>query len=366
VADPTIDVVCTTINSGGFLKPYASEIIAAGAQDRVRIIVIPDHKTPHTELSGSVLAAWDAGVSVLCPSLSEQVSFLQSCGAQDMFPWNSDGRRNIGYLMAWRDKADIMVSIDDDNLPAVGWLKGHEVVTEGTAGHVVITSDDGFYNPCDGLDFIPSQTRIWARGFPYGKRHFTLYDSGEPQPCDVVINAGLWTGDPDVDAITRLALHPVALPAGRSVVLGDGTWAPVNSQNTAVRRDVLPAYCYFESAKRFADIWQGYFAQACAKHLGQSVRFGTPYTDCRVRNDHDLLKDLELEFDGIRMLDKVLGWLTELKLSGSTYAETYECLRSELTEFLAAEHILTNQQHGLLWDVSVRMGDWLKVIGRLA
>ena len=90
----------------------------------------------------------------------------------------------------------------------------------------------------------------------------------------------------------------------------------VNSQNTAIRREVIPAYCFFESASRFADIWQGYFAQACAKHLGHSVRFGTPASDCAVRNDHDLLNDLRLEYDGIMMTDEVLDWLTQVKLSG--------------------------------------------------
>ena len=35
-----------------------------------------------------------------------------------MFPRDTDHRRNIGYLMAWRDGADIMISVDDDNLAA--------------------------------------------------------------------------------------------------------------------------------------------------------------------------------------------------------------------------------------------------------
>lgn len=28
---------------------------------------------------------------------------------------------------------------------------------------------------------------------------------------------------------------------------------------------------------RYADIFSGYFVQACAKHLGHAVRFGTPW-----------------------------------------------------------------------------------------
>jgi hypothetical protein len=359
--------VCTTIGDGSFLKPYAQEIVAAGAEDRARIIVITDHKTDHKAMSLAVMEAWNAGVNVLCPALSEQVSFMQYVDAPDMFRWNSDGRRNIGYLMSWRDGTDMMISVDDDNLPSPGWLRAHEHAL--TAGSMpFITCKSGFFNPCDLLQFLPGDTRVWARGFPYGMRTPATYHR-ELAPCDVAINAGMWTGDPDVDAITRLALHPRAFTPKTGpgpVVLGDGMWAPVNSQNTAIRRDVIPAYCYFEHTGRFADIWQGYFAQACARHLGQHVRFGTPAADCAARNDHDLLNDLALEYDGIMMLDKVLAWLTEVKLSGSTYIEVYESLRAELTEYLALDSDLANRQHALLWDAGLRMGDWLRVIGRLA
>jgi len=31
--------------------------------------------------------------------------------------WNSDYRRNIGYLQAYASGADIIISIDDDNYP---------------------------------------------------------------------------------------------------------------------------------------------------------------------------------------------------------------------------------------------------------
>lgn len=360
---PRIDIVCTTINSGEFLLPYAQEILAAGAQDRVRIIVIPDRKTPSL---GEAISGVVNHISVECPSVIEQESFLRTVGAQGMFPLDSDGRRNIGYLMAWRDGADIMITIDDDNLPTPGWLREHEVVTED-AVHATVSSSTGFWNPCSLLGMRTSS--FWPRGYPYSHRRehpVITYEAGAPAP--VAINAGLWLGDPDVDAITRLAMAPetTSVAAEGSRVLEKGTWAPVNSQNTAVRREVIPAYCYFESSKRFADIWQGYFAQACAQHLGQHVRFGTPASDCAVRNDHDLLNDLRLEYDGIMMLDKVLDWLTQVKLEGTTYAEAYASLRLHLIDYYADANDLTPQQNAILWDITTRMADWLKVIERLA
>ena len=355
----TIDVVCTTIGDGSFLKHYAREITDSWAQHRVRMIVIPDRKTPPA-LYEAAAGARAEGISILCPDPGEQEQFLASAGAGGMFPWDSDGRRNIGYLMAWRDGADIMISIDDDNLPAPGWLKEHEVVAAPPADHDMAGSEDGgFWNPCNLLASHPAG--IYARGYPYSRRRQYPLNLRRQERCEVAVNAGLWIGDPDVDAITRLAAHPVTTALAGSRVLAKGTWAPVNSQNTAVRREVIPAYCYFESAKRFADIWQGYFAQACAQHLGHHVRFGTPAADCSVRNDHDLLRDLALEYDGIMMADQVLDWLTGVKLSGSTYAEAYECLRGELLGYVSGD-ALSQRAHGLMYDVTVRMGDWLNVI----
>jgi hypothetical protein len=334
VTGPSFAIVCTTIGDGSFLKHYAAAITEADAQDRVTMIVIPDRKTP-AGLYAAVIEAREAGITVLCPDLNEQEQFLVSLGAPaGMFPWDTDHRRNVGYLMAWRDGADIMVSVDDDNLPQEDWLADHEIVTAASVKqHVVsdqlMSGSSGFWNPCDLLDGTPY--RFWPRGYPYGQRKGAGTWYRVPHKCEVAINAGLWIGDPDVDAVTRLAMHPETVLLKDSTVLGPWTWAPVNSQNTAIRRDVIPAYYFFRSG-RFGDIYQGYLAQACAKAMGHAVRFGTPAADCSVRNDHDLLRDLQLELPDILITDAWLDWLTSQKPEGSTYADAYGWLSHQLRD----------------------------------
>ena len=115
------------------------------------------------------------------------------------------------------------------------------------------------------------------------------------------------------------------------MTLAAGTWAPVNSQNTAIRRDVIPAYYFFRSG-RFGDIYQGYLAQACAKAMGHTVRFGTPAVT-HARNDHDLLADLRLELPDILVLDGWLDWLTAFKPDASSYAGAYESLSHGLDAY---------------------------------
>ena len=327
-----MDIVCTTIGDGSFLKHYAKAIAGADARDRARIIVIPDRKTP-AGLYAAVAETREQGFRVECPDLNEQARFPESLGAPaGMFPFDTDHRRNIGYLMAWRDGADIMVSVDDDNLPGDRWLLQHAVPLTGIQGDVdTVSAPDRYWNP--GSVLHSDEMTFWPRGYPYrardlGGRAWTWSKSS----ALVAINAGLWRGDPDVDAISRIATRPSSHGLIRNeTVLAPDTWAPVNSQNTAIRRDVIPAYYFFRSG-RFGEIYQGYLAQACAKAMGHSVRFGTPAVT-HARNDHDLLADLTLELPDIKYLDGWLDWLTDLNLTGSTYLGTYEWLAQELAAY---------------------------------
>jgi Reversibly glycosylated polypeptide len=361
VTGPSFAVVCTTIGDGSFLKDYAKALEGADA----RMFVIPDRKTP-APLYAAVEDYRASGLRVDCPDLNEQTAFLARLGAPEgMFPWDTDHRRNVGYLMACESGADIVISVDDDNLPREGWLEGHTVVGAGSrklwaAGHD--GTEPVFWNPLDLLG-ADSEPRLWPRGFPYPQRG-KCHGWAELMRCDVAVNTGLWLGSPDVDAITRLALNPQvhAEPSG-STVLGANMWAPVNSQNTAVRREVIPAYYFFRSP-RFGDIYQGYLAQACAKHLGHTVRFGTPVVR-HERNDHDLLKDLEAELPDMLILDRWLDWLTAASPEGGSYGEAYESLSHQMQDHIGGTGSYTPGQAGRLHHMAMNMRDWLKLCERI-
>jgi hypothetical protein len=42
--------------------------------------------------------------------------------------------------------------------------------------------------------------------------------------------------------------------------MANGTWCPFNSQNTALHRDLIPAYVLSPLIGRMDDIWARYFA----------------------------------------------------------------------------------------------------------
>nr|7XPS_A Chain A, Transglycosylse [Marinactinospora thermotolerans]7XPS_B Chain B, Transglycosylse [Marinactinospora thermotolerans]7XPT_A Chain A, Transglycosylse [Marinactinospora thermotolerans]7XPT_B Chain B, Transglycosylse [Marinactinospora thermotolerans] len=349
--DISTAVVVTTISDGGFLDRLAPALRDAGA----RLIVIPDRNT-----GPALFAACERhrrlGLDVVCPSVAEQQDLLERLAVPDLIPYHSDNRRNVGYLMAWMEGFDVIVSMDDDNLPTTDdFVERHQVVCQGPRTQPVTASSDGWFNNCALLEVEP--TEVFPRGFPFHARpaHAQARTSVCERPADVRINAGLWLGDPDVDAITRLAVRPNALAhSGGSVVLAEGTWCPVNSQNTAVHRDALPAYYFLRMGQpvdgvpmeRFGDIFSGYFVQVCAQHLGHAVRFGDPVVE-HPRNEHDLLDDLHKEVPAVRLLDDILDHLRDHPLEGGDYLETYESLSYALQEI--AERV-----NGRAWSPDAR------------
>ena len=337
---PNASLVLTTIFDPVVLEAYYRNFERFGRLDRVRVILIPDRKTPPEtyERCGQLRKR---GLNVVCPGLDEQEAFLERIGLKPHHvPYDSDNRRNAGYLMALESGSDFLISIDDDNycLDDSDYFAQHAVVLEGPREADIAASETGFVNACELLSFTP-QAPVYPRGFPYSAR-FKPGMRTAPGAADVTINEGLWLRDPDVDAITCLQLRPqVTGFRGRSIVLDHDAWCPVNTQNTALRQDLIPSYYFIRMGYtvngapvgRYGDIFSGYFAQACAKHLGGAVRFGTPIADHR-RNSHNYMNDATAEWPAIGVIEDFIPWLTTASLHGSTCVETYASLAAAIGE----------------------------------
>src|SRR5579862_6702661 len=231
-------VVLTTIGDPLLLDGYFENFRANGRLAQARVIVIPDRRTPKAAYERCALVA-KKGLSVICPTLEEQDCFLRKLGLPaDFIPYDSDNRRNIGYLIALEDDCDFVISIGDDNFaPARGDYFGeHAVVCCETRDFRIIEASGGWFNVCSLLNMEP-EVEAYPRGFPYFARHEKVRISSRVASAEVRINGGLWTQHPDLDAMSWLS-NPVKATAfrGTSFVLDRATWAPINSQNTAVHR----------------------------------------------------------------------------------------------------------------------------------
>lgn len=181
----------------------------------------------------------------------------------------------------------------------VPFLGGPEVIAEaGEAGFHLLaqhTTDAGWVNVYRRY----SDAHIWPRGFPLRR----ITDAASVRPLEVTtrkaVQVGIWQaladGDPDVDAIYRLADGRLCYFNDREpIVLDAGTWCPFNSQATAFASACFPLlYLPTSVSFRVTDILRGFVAQPILWAAGLRLGFHTA-TVHQDRNPHDLLRD----FDG--------------------------------------------------------------------
>ena len=112
---------------------------------------------------------------------------------------------------------------------------------------------------------------------------------------------------------------------------------------------------------RYGDIFSGYFAQACAHHLGGYVRVGTPIA-AHKRNSHNYIRDATNEWSCILVSEDLIPWLREAHLCGGTYTEAYESLSHAIQEAVETfkGNVWTDVTRAYFHQVAYYMRLWLK------
>lgn len=236
------------------------------------LVVVGDMKTPHHEYDLP-------GVTYLHPQKQATIDPELS----NLIGWNCIQRRNMGFVYALQQGAEIVATVDDDNDPKSNW--GNVLPGEIDVKQV---------NPI-GLAFDPlyHHKNVWHRGLPaecIATRRIVSTNDGGKVKAGVV--ASLWNGDPDIDALCRLQHPDVVEFAEMTPYIGTKP-APFNSQNTILTADALRDYFCFPGIGRYDDIYASYVCQA----YGHKVVFTGP-TVTQKRAGHDLLKDFEAEVYG--------------------------------------------------------------------
>jgi hypothetical protein len=356
-------IVTTTIYVPHALEKYAQNARFYG-HERVNFIVVGDKKTPpETRAFCEGITAQHYPCEYL--DIEDQREYLERYPELwRHLPFNSIQRRNVGLLKAWEGGADVVITIDDDN-----WMLNHDFVRlHGVVGEQpelpAVESSSGWFNICSMLEEAGG-AQFYHRGFPRGERwkEAEAFTCVAPLRRRVAVNAGLWLDDPDIDAMTRLE-RPIVVRGMREgapprFVLHPGTWSPFNSQNTALLREVIPAYFLSPCIGRYDDIWPSYIVTRIAHHLGDVIAFGHPLLRQK-RNEHDLWRDLDAERVGMLLSDEFCATLRSIPLRGATYAECYR----ELTQKLPAawqpgekwSDAMLRAREGLLEGMSVWAG----------
>lgn len=220
------------------------------------------------------------------------------------------GRKNLGYLVAMQQGAQVILETDDDNFPRAPFWEARQRTQQ--AHNLTNTGWTNVYK-------YFTDKHIWPRGYALEHLHDPLPELPGITDALCPIQQGLADENPDVDAIYRLTLPlPVSFEQRDSVALGDGAWCAFNSQNTTWFPEAfpllyLPSHCSF----RMTDIWRSYVAQRVAWTCGWSVLFHNA-TVWQERNEHNLMRDFEDEVSGYTQNRQICLDLAQLDLPHGT------------------------------------------------
>lgn len=273
------------------LKVFASETVKNGIQ----FIVIGDSKSPaEFNLEGCDFY-----------SIADQQALPFKLAAT--LPVKHYARKNLGYLVAISNGAEIIIETDDDNWPLESfWNERKKVAT----AHLI--ENDGWVNVYKYF----TEVHIWPRGFALENIQDQLPVLNQQTQLSCPIQQGLADENPDVDAIYRLSLPlPVSFNQANNIALGTHTICPFNSQNTTWFKEAfpllyLPSFCSF----RMTDIWRSFVAQRIAWTCNWPILFHQS-TVRQERNDHNLMNDFKDEISGYTNNSQIVKSLIELNLA---------------------------------------------------
>ena len=294
-------IVCTSIN-----KPTIA-IHKFDSMKDWKLIVVGDKKTPKNyKLKNGVY---------LSPKKQEQIDKKLS----DLIGWNCIQRRNFGILYAWKNNADVVAVVDDDNIPYENWGK-NLLINKDIKTNYYQTKSIAF----DPIS-VTNHKNLWHRGFPIqllkGKNNYKKIQ--KIINCDV--QADFWNGDPDIDAICRMEHFPNCKFKDSYFPFSSNKISPFNSQNTFISKKVLPHYFLFPHIGRMDDIWASFYIL--------SKGFKVTYNKASVfqkRNVHDLTVDMVKEFIGYENNLKLIKDLKKNPNNISSYIPKKSKLAFEL------------------------------------
>jgi hypothetical protein len=262
-------IVCTSINNP------TKAIRAYDSMEDWKLVVVGDKKTPpdyHLE----------RGV-YLSPTNQEDISKELS----NLIGWNCIQRRNFGLLYAFNLGADVVCTVDDDNIPLSNW--GKELFVNRSVTSKEFLTDADVFDPIGATSY----KHLWHRGFPLELIPARNYERFESKEIIADVQADFWNGDPDIDAFCRLEHKPNCNFKDKDFPFTSNKISPFNSQNTFLSKRIAKDYFLFPHIGRMDDIWAAYYVLS----KGYKVVYNKA-TVIQERNEHNLINDLKNEYIG--------------------------------------------------------------------
>lgn len=236
---------------------------------------------------------------------------------------HNSGIRSYGFYKAYKDKADIIITMDDDCFPINGDELNRHILNLKSKGCI------SWYNPLE---------QGYSRGFPYDIR------GNEAQ---IVLSHGLWKGVPDLDAPT--SFNPKQL-VSRHGVVPRHAYFPMCIMNVAFNSCLVPAmYQLLMGANfeydRFDDIWSGIIVKKIIDHIGNGVYSGYPHIlHKRASNKFD---NLIKEAKGIKENENFWKEIDKIQLTEKDYISCYKELWTKFNPY--NDYFIKLKEAALIW-----------------
>jgi hypothetical protein len=199
----------------------------------------------------------------------------------DTTPINHYSRKNIGYLYAIKNNANLIYDTDDDTFPYEFWETNDFICKNNIKACE-------FINP---FEFFTDE-KCWPRGTPLSlinkKNQYTKENN--------ISKIGVWQGiiddDSDFDAIYRLTNNKhIKFNDNINISINEFCYSPFNSQSTLWNKELnCLLYIPITVDFRFTDILRSYIAQRIMWEFNYKLGFHSPNT-YQIRNAHDYFKD---------------------------------------------------------------------------
>lgn len=236
-----------------------------------------------------------------------------------IIPSQSSACRSYGYLLAWRRRPEVILTLDTDCYPdGSSWLAGHLINLRGSVM----------------LDWVNSSPHpVLFRGVPYGIRGTS----------PVALSHGLWSQVPDLDGAT--ALHHPGLrlpPATATDTIPRWNFWPMCAMNLAWRAELTPAM-YFGlfgpeyGFDQYDDIWAGVLVKKILDHLGWAVVSG--YPSVQHRKQSNVYVNLCKQAPGLAMNEHWWRAVRDVELSADTITGAYRQLIERLPDKIEDEPV---------------------------
>jgi len=275
------------------------------------IVIAGNERSPHDDIEVALLKTAAQHPEVAFDYLRPSDRRCQTSWVNEFIEPNHTHRRNLALLEALHHKAEMIITVDDDNFPATyEWVSLAKHLIAVPNIRPVVSSPSGWFDP--GQLCEPPTVH---RGYPISQRQqpsmFNTALSKATEDRRIGVVAGLWLGDPDIDAMERIVNDPTIHAISSSVTLAPGTWGPFDSQSTAVCRELAPLMFMWTDVGRYDDIWCSYLMRAIMDATGWHVTYGEPLVR-QERNPHNLLRDLKDEMFGYEHTETLCAFLRDI------------------------------------------------------